>query len=80
MDKEFKCESCMISHSPQNCPKKEFRLDEKECFLVNIKGCSSKNIKEFIKKTEEDMRNHKLSRMGMVERFKKRAGDGLING
>lgn len=34
-----------------------------------------KAIKEFIQRTEKDMRNHKLSRIGMVERFRKRAGD-----
>ncbi len=32
--KEFNCKDCMISHSPQNCPKKEFNLkkERKELF------------------------------------------------
>lgn len=34
-----------------------------------------KDVKELIRLTEQDMRNSKLSRIGMVERFKKRVGD-----
>jgi len=37
-----------------------------------------KDVKDFIKKTEKDMRNSKLSRVGMIERFKQRAGVKLI--
>ena len=37
------------------------------------------DVKEFIRQTEKDMRNSKLSRIGMVERFRKRAGEKLTD-
>ena len=52
IEKEFKCEDCRVLHSPENCPKKEFKsLSEhripRRPYAVGYNYPESK-VKEFI--------------------------------
>ncbi len=53
-------------------------IDRASAFNPKQRILIKKDVKQFIKETETDMRNWKLSRMGVVERFRERVGKELI--
>ena len=63
---------------------KEFNLSKEiywcsECSNhLEDESIKTKGIKKFIEMTEKDIRNPKLSRIGMIERFIKRVGPKFI--
>ncbi|KKM04649.1 hypothetical protein LCGC14_1762060 [marine sediment metagenome] len=61
---------------------KEFNLSEKidviSSFGEIIRYLKVSDIKEFFKRIDKIIRNPKLSRMGMIERIDKLAGEKLL--